>query len=239
MQSASLWFLSQYKIRADHFIAKPALSLGLAVVDEIERVSDKGSQCFFHQADLRTKEACEAAAKKALSIHGRVDALIHAAGIFPCAAITETTDEMWGDCMRLHVDAFFYLSRHLTPCMVERGSGTLIAIASNYGVVGAANSGAYTASKAAVIGLCKSMALELAPQQVRVNCICPGATNTSMLGDQEAAARYAQSSPSRVLVQPEDVANAAVYLTSPAGRMVRGVELLVDGAETAGFKDAS
>ena len=210
------------------------------MVDEVKQVfklSDSAGSCHFHAADLRRKEECEAAADAALSQHGRVDALIHAAGIFPSAAITKTTDDMWSDCMRLHCDSFFYLSRRLLPGMLQRKSGSLVAIASNYGVVGAANNAAYTASKAAVIGLCKSMALELAPQQIRVNCVCPGATNTPMLGDQETAAKYAQSSPSKVLVQPEDVANAVVYLTSPAGRMVRGVELLIDGAETAGFDD--
>ena len=78
------------------------------------------------------------------------------------------------------------------------------------------------------------MALELASQDVRVNCVCPGATETPMIGGD--AEEYAKSSPSRKIVQPSDIANAVVYLTSPAGRMVRGIQLLVDGGETAGFQ---
>eukprot|EP00434_Breviolum_minutum_P013735 symbB.v1.2.012112.t1/scaffold830.1/size159233/5 len=134
---------------------------------------------------------------------------------------------MWSDCMRVHADAFFYLSRHLAPNMVKNGGGSLLAIASNYGMVGASDAAAYAASKAACIALCKSMALEYAKHNVRVNCVCPGATETPMIADN--AKEYAKSSPSRELVQPLDIANAVLYLTSPAGRMIRGIELLVDG----------
>ena len=202
------------------------------MVKEINSASPEA--CSFYAADLRTKGDCQKVVQAAIDAHGRVDALVHAAGIFPQAALVDTTDEMWSECMKLHVDAFFYLSRQLAPFMMTRGSGSLLAIASNYGMVGAAHAGAYAASKAACIALCKSMALELAARNVRVNCVCPGATNTPMLG--EDAATYANDSPSKELVEPSDVANAVVFLTSPAGRMVRGVELLVDGGETAGFK---
>ena len=191
-------------------------------------------QAKFHAADLRSKESCISVAEAAWHWQGRVDALVHSAGIFPSAPLVETTDEMWADCMRLHADAFFYLSRHLAPKLVERRSGSLLAIASNYGVVGASHATAYAASKAACVALCKSMSLELASYDVRVNCVCPGATNTPMVAG--SAEEYAQCSPSRELVQPVDVANAVLYLTSPAGRMVRGIELLVDGGECAGFQ---
>lgn len=87
-----------------------------------------------------------------------------------------------------------------------------------------------------MVALVKSMALELAEKNVRVNCICPGATATPMLGAPSDFAAYASKSPSRELVQPQDVANAVVYLTSPAGRMVRGAAWLVDGGETAGCR---
>ena len=178
-------------------------------------------------------KACISAADAAFQWQGRVDAFVHSAGIFPSACLSDTTDEMWSDCMRVHADAFFYLSRHLAPSMVKNGGGSLLAIASNYGMVGASDAAAYAASKAACIALCKSMALEYAKHNVRVNCVCPGATETPMIADN--AEEYAKCSPSRELVQPLDVANAVLYLTSPAGRMIRGIELLVDGGETAGF----
>lgn len=189
----------------------------------------------FHAADLRSKELCISVADAAWHWQGAVDALVHSAGIFPSGPLVETTDEMWSDCMRLHADAFFYLSRQLAPKMVERGGGSLLAIASNYGMVGASHASAYAASKAACSALAKCMALELAKDHVRVNCVCPGATQTPMIGD--AWEDYAKSSPSKELVQPEDVANAVLYLTSPAGRMVKGVELVVDGGEVAGFRE--
>lgn len=178
-------------------------------------------------------KACISAADAAFQWQGRVDAFVHSAGIFPSASLSDTTDEMWSDCMRVHADAFFYLSRHLAPNMVKNGGGSLLAIASNYGMVGASDAAAYAASKAACIALCKSMALEYAKHNVRVNCVCPGATETPMIADN--AKEYAKSSPSRELVQPLDIANAVLYLTSPAGRMIRGIELLVDGGEIAGF----
>jgi len=197
-------------------------------------VRASGGACGFSPADLRGREACEALVLAALEEHGRVDALVHAAGVFPTAPVAETSDELWREAMAIHVDAFFFLCRALAPGMQERGSGSLLAIASNYGIVGAEDCSAYCASKGAVVALVKSLALELASKNVRVNCICPGATETPMLGGPESCAEYAAKSPSKALVQPADVASTAVYLTSPAGRMVRGAAWLVDGGETAG-----
>ena len=137
--------------------------------------------------------------------------------------------------MAIHADAFFYLSRGLAPAMVQQRSGVLLAVAANYGLVGAEECTAYCASKGAVIAMVKAMALELAESNVRVNCICPGATQTPMLGEAEVAS-YTAKSPSGELVQPVDVANACVYLSSPAGRMVRGAAWLIDGGETAGCR---
>lgn len=111
------------------------------MVKEINSASPEA--CSFYAADLRTKGDCQKVVQAAIDAHGRVDALVHAAGIFPQAALVDTTDEMWSECMKLHVDAFFYLSRQLAPFMMTRGSGSLLAIASNYGMVGAAHAGAY------------------------------------------------------------------------------------------------
>eukprot|EP00927_Polykrikos_kofoidii_P073292 TRINITY_DN69339_c0_g1_i1.p1 TRINITY_DN69339_c0_g1~~TRINITY_DN69339_c0_g1_i1.p1 ORF type:complete len:283 (-),score=35.94 TRINITY_DN69339_c0_g1_i1:128-892(-) len=209
---------------------------GKALVEEVNMIAGSSGECSFHVADLRTRAACDSAVAAATALHGRVDALVHSAGVYPTCPIAETTDETWSSTMQIHVDAFFYLCRALTPGMTQRQSGVLLAIASNYGLVGAEDCAAYCASKGAVVAFVKALALELAPKNVRVNCICPGACETPMLGGPNEAAEYAQKSPSKELVQPADVANAAVYLTSPAGRMVRGVALLVDGGETAGCR---
>lgn len=209
---------------------------GHALEEEIKTLSGREGACTFHSADLRSRGACDLVAESALKRHGRVDALVHAAGVFPLAPLAETTDETWHSTMQIHVDAFFFLSRALAPGMAERRAGALLAVASNYGLVGSEECAAYCASKGAVIGLVKALALELAPKNVRVNCICPGATQTPMLGGPEEASAYAEKSPSKELVQPQDIATAVVFLTSPAGRMVRGATWLVDGGETAGCR---
>jgi NAD(P)-dependent dehydrogenase (short-subunit alcohol dehydrogenase family) len=126
--------------------------------------------------------------------------------------------------------------------MARSGGGVIINTASNWGLVGGARAAAYCASKGAVVLLTKAMALDHGPDGIRVNCICPGDTDTPMLRSEAeqlgepAAAFLAESArvPLGRVGRPEDVAEAAVYLASEASSFMTGASLLIDGGFAAG-----
>jgi NAD(P)-dependent dehydrogenase (short-subunit alcohol dehydrogenase family) len=121
--------------------------------------------------------------------------------------------------------------------MISQGGGVILSTASIAGLVGLARSSAYSAAKAGVIGLSRTVALEYGPQNIRVNCICPGFIHTPMLGrvlGDRPEAVLTPHAPLRRVGQPNDIARAAVYLASDEAAYVTGVPFVVDGGYIAG-----
>lgn len=175
---------------------------------------------------------------------GHVDILINNAGVAESAAYHATPDEMWDRMLAVNVTGAFALCRALIPPMVERGYGRVVNVASNAGLTGYAYSTAYCASKHAMVGMTRAIALEIARSEVTINCVCPGWVETRMTEETlarieaktgrpraEAKRTLEAMSPQRRLVQPEEVAAVVAMLVSPEARSVHGQAIPIDGGQ--------
>ncbi|MDX3907754.1 MAG: SDR family NAD(P)-dependent oxidoreductase [Pigmentiphaga sp.] len=175
---------------------------------------------------------------------GRIDVLVNNAGQAGSAAVAKTDDALWARMLAVNLSGTFYCSRAVLPAMLQAGWGRIVNVASTAGLIGYAYTAAYCASKHGVIGLTRAMALEVATKGVTVNAVCPGFTETDLgreaianisartgRSEPEAKAALAAFNPQRRLVQPEEVANAAVWLCLPASGAMNGQAIAVAGGE--------
>lgn len=183
---------------------------------------------FTHQAlDLSHQEQTSTVA--AGLVH--VDALVHAAGVLRVAPIGKL-DAKAGELMwKLHVDAASLLADALVPSMVERGFGRVVFIGSRV-AQGLPGRGQYAATKAAVIAMARSWAVEVAPNGVTVNVVSPGATATPMLKDPARAGSAPRMPPMGRLVEPHEIASLVTYLLSPAAAAITGQNLNICGGSS-------
>jgi len=212
---------------------------GEAVAQEIIR---QGGRAIFEHADVTRAADCRRAVERTLREFGAIHVLFNNAGIIRRASVLELSEEDWDHTMAVNVKSMFLMSRQVIPAMIKAGGGSIINTASGWGLAGGARAAAYCASKGAVVLLTKAMAIDHGPQRIRVNCICPGDTDTGMLRDEaqqlgEQEESFLSDSARRPLGRigaPEEIAQAALYLASDASSFVTGTALVVDGGGLAG-----
>ena len=175
--------------------------------------------------------------------HGRLDVLVNNAGIAgPTARIEDTTVEDWDHTIAVDLNSVFYVTRHAVPLLRNAGGGSIVNMSSNAGFFGFPYRLPYTASKWALIGITKTLAMELGPAQIRVNALCPGSVNGDRIdgviqrdaqqqGVEVETIRklYARQSSLRTFVDPEAIAAMAVFLASAAGAKISGQAIAIDG----------
>lgn len=172
--------------------------------------------------------------------HGPIDILVNNAGIHLKKDALEVSDEAYEEVIRINQQAVFALTRACAQKMVKRKKGVILMISSMASQYGIPKVIAYTASKSAVEGMTRGLAVELSPLGIRINCIAPGFIETDMSskalnGDKERKERVLSRTPMGKLGTPEDVAHAAVYLSSDAAAYITGIVLPVDGGNAIGF----
>ncbi len=211
------------------------------VADEIEEECDVETLSVV--CDVSERESVESAFASATEMFGRgVDILVNNAGIAESAPLTKTDDELWQRHLNVNLTGTFYCTRAALPFMLENGWGRIINIASIAGKTGAPYIAAYAASKHGVLGLTRSVALEVAAKGVTVNAICPSYVETDMTThaieniksktgktEDEALDVLKRMSPQNRLVTPEEVAALALLLASEEGRGINGQAINVDG----------
>jgi NAD(P)-dependent dehydrogenase (short-subunit alcohol dehydrogenase family) len=208
----------------------------------VRAIADEGGQAIFVRCDVTQTGDCQRAVQQTVDKLGGLDILFNNAGIIRRASVLETSEEEWDRVVAVNVKSVFLLSKYAIPVMVQAGGGVIINTASGWGLVGGRKAAAYCASKGAVVLLTKAMALDHGQQNIRVNCICPGDTDTPMLRDEarqlgESDDRFlaeAAQRPLQRIGKPEDIAQAALYLASDASSFVTGETLVVDGGGLAG-----
>lgn len=221
------------------FVTDVDAEAGRATAQGIEA---DGGRAAFLRLDVAREDDCAAAAEAVRQRHGPLDVLVNNAGIGHVGTVLETTA---ADLDRLHavnVRGVFNVSRAFLPGMIERRAGVIINVASIGGIVGIRDRAAYCATKFAVVGLTKSMALDHAEAGIRVTCICPGRVETPFVQarlaeypDPEAARREMTAThPLGRMARPEEVAAAALYLASDEAAFVTGSPFIIDGGWSAG-----
>jgi NAD(P)-dependent dehydrogenase (short-subunit alcohol dehydrogenase family) len=199
-----------------------------------------GGNTVYRVFDLSNLEAIPAFVEEIETTEGPVDVLVNNAGINMKKDILDVTDEEFETVIRINQTAVFTLSREMARKMENRKKGNIIMISSMAAKYGIPKVTAYTAAKSAVEGMTRSMAVDLSPRGIRVNCIAPGFIETAMSAkaldnDPERKNKVLSRTPMGHLGVPEDVGLAAVYLASEAARYVTGVILPVDGGNSIGF----
>lgn len=215
----------------------------VAVVDinqgELERVAGEieaaGGTALIQVVDVTKSSAVDRMVADVVERCGTVDILLNGAGGFHrLSPITEIADDEWERVIALNLTSAFYCSRAAARVMIEKQFGRIISISSGAGLAPnphAPSYAPYGAAKAGVIGMSKLIARDLGPYNITVNCIAPGTTLTprvKKVRDAESIAKIAAMNPMRHLVEPEDTAEAALYLASKEARYVTGVTLMVN-----------
>ncbi len=217
--------------------------LNEAAGTQVEReMVARGVPARFVKTDVTRADDCNRLVDGTLSDFGRIDVLFNNAGIIRRSTVTELSEEDWDRVMDVNVKSIFLMSRAVVPVMARAGGGSIINTASGWGLSGGAKAAVYCASKGAVVLLTKAMAVDHGPQKIRVNCICPGDTDTGMLRNEaqqlgEATDRFLADAARRPLgriAKPEEIAQAALYLASDAASFVTGTALVIDGGALAG-----
>ena len=199
-----------------------------------------GACCYTIQFDLTDLAGIPALVKSIIKDFGQIDILVNNAGINQKKDFTEVTDEEFQIILMTNVVAVFALSREVIKCMIEKGEGAVINISSMASQYGIPKVISYTASKSAIEGMTKAMAVELSPKGIRINCIAPGFIATDMSAkalnnDPERKNKALGRTPMGVLGKPSDIGDAALFLASDAAKYITGIVLPVDGGNSIGF----
>jgi NAD(P)-dependent dehydrogenase (short-subunit alcohol dehydrogenase family) len=205
-------------------------------------ISTAGGRAIFERADVTRVADCKRAVDRTLQEFGGIQILFNNAGIIRRASVLEISEKDWDSVMAVNVKSIFLMSREAIPVMAKAKSGSIINTASGWGLAGGPRAVAYCASKGAVVLMTKAMAIDHGRQKIRVNCICPGDTDTAMLRSEarqigETEDQFLSGSAMRPLGRvgtPEEIARAALYLASDAASFVTGAALVVDGGGLAG-----
>jgi meso-butanediol dehydrogenase / (S,S)-butanediol dehydrogenase / diacetyl reductase len=201
------------------------------------------------QADHRLVADCERVVRTTLDSFGRIDILFNNAGIVAKGTAEETSESQWEDTLSLNVTAVWHMSKLVLPVMRSQGGGTIINNASDWGLVGGKEAVAYCTSKGAVVLMTKSMALDHAHENIRINAVCPGDTfvdrwieegyfqDRSGTQDRddvdEIMVRQSETIPLRRVADAMEIARAVLFLASDDSSYVTGAALVVDGGNTA------
>lgn len=201
----------------------------------------EGSEALWLAADVGSEAQVKAAFDRLDEHWGRLDILVNNAGVYAKGDVLSTSLEDWERVQRVNVTGAFLCSKYAVPLMQRSGEGSIINVASEAGLVGIPGQVAYNVSKGALIALTRSMAVDLAAQQIRVNCVCPGTTFTPLV--EEAVARDAEPEkllehlgtirPAGRLGTADEIAGAIVYFASDHARYATGAVLSIDGGYTA------
>jgi NAD(P)-dependent dehydrogenase (short-subunit alcohol dehydrogenase family) len=203
----------------------------------LEEVADVSDNISTWAGELEESEDCDELVSDTIDEFRNIDCLVNVAGVLIRGSAEETNDDDWRDTLAINLDVPFYLSRAALPYLLK-SEGSIVNIASNWGLQAGERAVAYCASKGALIQMTRAMALDHAGAGLRVNAVCPGGVDTPMLAaeaeeqgkDVDAfLAEIAAGSPNGRIASPEDIAALVLFLAGDAARHITGTAIPIDG----------
>ena len=207
----------------------------------LSEIKAAGGRAVFISCDVTRSEQCQQAVAQTVAAFGGLDILFNNAGIIRRADVLTTTEAEWDRVMDVNVKSIFLMSKYAIPQIEKRGGGAIINTSSCWGLKGGGNAVSYCASKGAVTNMTRAMAIDHGGQNIRVNAVCPGDTDTPMLRNEakqlaQPEKEFLADAASRPLgryARPEEIAAAVLFLAGEASSYVTGAALVVDGGGLA------
>jgi NAD(P)-dependent dehydrogenase (short-subunit alcohol dehydrogenase family) len=213
-------------------------------LERVARLIDEaGGHAICVVEDLTAPGSAERSVGAVVEAFGGLDILVTCAGLIRRHTAEETTDEEWDTVVGVNLTAVFRCCRAAIPVLRRRGGGAIVTVGSGWSLVAGPRSVSYAATKAAVLNLTRALAIDHGPEGIRVNCVCPGDTDTALLreefrqlGEEPSAGLRGSAAgrPLRRVGTPQEIAEAILYLASDRASYVTGAALVVDGGGLAG-----
>ena len=200
-----------------------------SVVNEIAMFGGKAAA---HKTDVTKEQEVSESVTRCIEIFGSIDYAHNNAGIVVSTTTTNCTEEIWQKVIDTNLKGYWLCMKHEIMQMRKQGCGSIVNTSSISGLIGRAGDMPYNVSKHGIIGLTKTAALETADENIRINCVCPGAIQTPWVKSVTKGLKALQ--PMKRIGQPEEVANAVVWLCSDKSSFITGHSLVIDGGRIAG-----
>ncbi|WP_152392258.1 SDR family NAD(P)-dependent oxidoreductase [Paenibacillus guangzhouensis] len=206
------------------------------------KIRENGGQAKFYRCNVTSGEDCQNVVEQIKGDFGRIDILFNNAGVIRRKTVVELEEKDWDLVMDVSLKGAYLLSKYAIPVMAAGGGGSIVNTGSGWGLKGGDQAAAYCAAKAGVVNLTKAMAIDHGPQNIRVNCVCPGDTDTPLLRDEakqlgkEEKSFLVSSASGRPLERlgtPRDIAGTVLFLASDLSSWVTGSVVVVDGGGLA------
>ena len=212
---------------------------GQGAIDEIGKTGGKAK---FYLCDVTNDTVCKQTVHAIVKDFGRIDILFNNAGVIVRKNTVNLQENEWDLVVNVNLKAIFLLSRYVIPIMIKQGNGgSIVNTGSGWGLKGGANAVAYCAAKGGVVNMTRAMAIDHGKHEIRVNCICPGDTDTELLRgeavqlnqDMDEFMKEAAERPLKRVGVPQDIAHTVLYLVSDLSSWVTGTTIVVDGGGIA------
>lgn len=192
--------------------------------------------------DVSSENEVKQAVSKIIDTRGNIDVLINNAGIAHRANVIDTSLEVWNRIIKVNLTSVFLMCKEIIPYMQHNGGGVIVNISSGWGIVGGIKSVSYCASKGGIILLTKAMAIDHGPDNIRINCVCPGDTDTNMLVNESRQLGYddnhlknsSYDRPLGRIGKTSEIASVIAFLSSNEASFITGDSIIVDGGGLAG-----
>ena len=202
--------------------------------ETVNRIKADGGEAVLVEIDVRKAQDAERLTRTAVETFGKLDILVNNVGVQVNKDVVDTSEEEWDFVVDTNLKSMFLCSKYAVAQMRQQGGGNIICISSLSGLVGNGLQASYNASKHGVIGLVRSMAVDHAGDNIRVNAVCPGSMNTPMMLTipEEKLAPYRKANLLKRFAEPMEVAQALLFLASDEASFVTGSALVADGGFT-------
>lgn len=213
-----------------------------AGVQKAEEINTLGGNATFYTCDVTSNEACKSVIETIENKFGRIDVLFNNAGVIRRKNIVDHSEEEWDLVINVSLKSVFLLSKYAIPVMAKNGGGSIVNTGSGWGLKGGDDAASYCAAKAGVVNVTKAMAIDHGKDNIRVNCISPGDTDTPLLRGEANQLKlnvdqFLKSSgvdrPLQRIGTPQDIAKGVLFLASDLSSWVTGTTLVVDGGGLA------